>query len=83
VNSNQNEKISKSNILIYQTQNGEIKIEVRRQDATVWLTQRGMAELFQTSKQNISLHLKNVFKEKELEEDSVAKEFLTTAASAF
>jgi len=70
----------KSQILIYQTDNGETRLEVRLAEETVWLTQKGMAELFQTSKQNISLHLKNVFKEKELEEDSVVKEFLTTAA---
>ncbi len=46
---------------------------------TVWLTQARMANLFQTTKQNISLHLKNIFSEEELQEDSVVKEFLTTA----
>ncbi len=69
-----------SQILIYQSESGEIRIEVRLQDETVWLTQKGMASLFQTSKQNISLHLRNVFKERELDEDSVVKEFLTTAS---
>ena len=69
-----------SQILIYQTESGETRIEVHLQDETVWLTQKGMAALFQTSKQNIGLHLRNVFKGKELEEDSVVKEFLTTAA---
>ena len=47
---------------------------------TVWLTQMAMSELFETTKQNISLHLKNIFSEGELEEESVVKEYLTTAA---
>jgi len=46
----------------------------------VWLTQLAMSELFETTKQNISLHLKNIFSEGELEEESVVKEYLTTAA---
>jgi len=50
------------------------------EDETVWLAQAQMAELFQTTKQNISLHINNAFKEGELEEDSVVKEYLTTAA---
>ena len=56
------------------------KNEVRLEDETVWLTQAQMAELFQTSKQNVSLHTNNIFKEKELRPDSVVKESLTTAA---
>lgn len=69
-----------SQILIYQTEDGQTKIEVQLQDETVWLTQRHMAELFQTSKQNIGQHLKNIFEEGELEESSVVKKFFTTAA---
>ncbi len=65
-------------IIIYQPDQ-EVKLEVRREDETVWLTQAQMAELFQTSKQNISLHTNNIFKEKELETSSVVKESLTTA----
>ena len=57
-----------------------MKLEVRLADETVWLTQAQMAELFQTSKQNVSLHTNNIFKEKELCQDSVVKESLTTAA---
>ena len=68
-----------SQIIIYQTEAGQTKIEVRLQDETVWLTQKLMAELFQTTKQNISLHLVNIFKEGELDENSVVKDFLTTA----
>ena len=71
---------NKSQLIIYQTEAGETKIDVRFQDETVWLSQQLMAELFQTTKQNISLHTKNVFFEGELDENSVVKEFLTTAS---
>ncbi|MCF6150598.1 MAG: virulence RhuM family protein [Candidatus Kuenenia sp.] len=71
---------NKSQLIIYQAEDGKIKIDVRFQDETVWLTQQLMAELFQTTKQNISLHIKNIFEECELAEHSVVKEFLTTAA---
>ncbi len=66
--------------LVYQTQDGKLKIDVRFEGETVWLTQRQMAELFQTTKQNVSLHIQNVFSERELAEDSVVKDSLTTAA---
>jgi len=65
-----------SQIIIYQTESGETKLDVRFQDETVWLTQKLMAELFQTSSQNITIHLKNIFKESELEEKATCKEFL-------
>lgn len=68
---------NKSQIIIYQTENGETKLDVRFQDETVWLTQKLMAELFQTSVPNISMHLKNVFEEGELEEKRTIKDFLT------
>jgi len=64
-------------ILIYQTQNGQTKIDVRLEDETVWLNQNQMADLFQTSKQNISLHINNVYSEGELEEPATVKEYLT------
>jgi len=67
---------NKSQFLIYQTENGETKIDVRFQDETVWLTQKLMAELFQTSIPNINMHLNNIFEEGELEEDSTIKDFL-------
>jgi len=69
-----------SNLLIYQTQDSSTKIQVQLTDNTVWLTQADMVELFQTTKQNISLHIKNIFAEGELDENSVVKEYLTTAA---
>jgi len=71
---------SKSEVLIYQTNDHQTKIEVLLENETVWLTQSQMAELFQTTKQNISLHIINLFKEGELSESSVVKESLTTAA---
>ncbi len=69
----------KLDFLLYTGPEGNIKIEVFFQGETVWLTQQLLAELFNTTKQNVSLHLQNIFKEKELIENSVVKEFLTTA----
>ena len=65
-------------ILIYQ--DGATRLQVRLDGRTVWLTQGLIAELFQTTKQNVSLHLRNIFQEGELEADAVVKESLTTAA---
>jgi hypothetical protein len=66
-----------SEILLYQSEDGQTKIDVRLEDETVWLSQVQMAELFQTTKQNISLHIKNIFDEGELNEISSVKEYLT------
>ena len=66
-------------IVLYQP-NDNIRLEVRLQDETVWLTQQQMAELFGTSRNNITLHIGNIFKEGELEVNSVRKESLLTAA---
>ncbi|MFH1049075.1 MAG: virulence RhuM family protein [Patescibacteria group bacterium] len=70
----------KSQIIIYKAENGQIKIDARFDGETVWLTQNALAELFQTTKQNISQHIKNIFKEGELKPNSVVKNFFTTAA---
>ncbi|GAA0362367.1 virulence RhuM family protein [Alkalibacterium iburiense] len=70
---------NETDILIYQTEDGNTKIDVRLESDTVWMTQKAIAELFQSTKQNISLHIKNIFEEKELDEDSVVKFYLTTA----
>jgi hypothetical protein len=67
----------KSQFLIYQAENGVIKIDVRFEDETVWLTQQLMAELFQTTQQNISLHLQNIYDEGELDPKATHKEFLS------
>ena len=64
-------------IIIYQTEDGLTKIDVKVENETVWLSQQQMSELYNTTKQNISLHIKNIFEEDELSEDSTVKEFLT------
>lgn len=70
---------NKTDILIYQTEDGNTKIDVRLESETVWMTQKAIAELYQSTKQNISLHIKNIFEEEELDENSVVKYYLTTA----
>lgn len=67
---------SKTNMLMYQTEEGQTKINVRLEDETVWLTQKAIAELFQTTPQNITLHIKNIYEEKELTEDLTCKDYL-------
>lgn len=63
--------------LVYQTADGKLKIDVRFEGDTVWLTQQHMAELFQTTQQNISLHLQNIYEEGELQRGPTHKEFLS------
>jgi hypothetical protein len=72
--------MNSSEILLYQTEDGQTRIDVRLEEETVWLSQAQMVELFQTTKQNISLHIRNIFKEGELDEISVVKDYLTTAS---
>ncbi len=69
-----------SELLLYQSDDGTIRIQVRLEDNTVWLTQKMMAELFQTSIPNVNMHIKSIFEQGELKEDSVIKEYLTTAS---
>ena len=71
------EHMMNNQIVIYQTEDGQTQIDVRMENDTVWLTQAQMVELFQTTKQNVSLHIGNVFKEGELEKDTTVKEYLT------
>ena len=75
-----NELLPSGEILFYNNGGEKEFVSVVFQDETFWLSQKGMAELFETSKQNISLHLKNCFDEEELDKESVVKDFLTTAA---
>ena len=75
----ENELLENSDFIMYTTDDGQVEIEVRLEDENVWLTQKAMAELFNTTKQNISLHINNIFEENELNSDSVVKENLTTA----
>lgn len=66
-------------MIIYQTEDGRTKINLRAMEGTVWLTQNEMADLFDTTKQNVSLHLKNIFEDNELDEEAVVKKSLITA----
>ena len=72
--------MSTGEIIIYQSNTLSHHIEVRMEDETVWLTQLQMVALFKSTKQNISLHINNIFKEEELQENSVVKYSLTTAS---
>lgn len=71
---------SSSEVLLYQTEDGRLKIQVRLEKDTVWLTQANMVELFQSSKSNISEHIKHIFEEGELQEEAVVRNFRTTAS---
>ena len=75
-----NKDNNQGEIVIYQTDDGDTKIDVRFVDETVWLTQAQLCELYQTSKSNVSEHIKNIFEEGELEENSVVRKFRTTAS---
>ena len=68
-------------IIIYQTEDGRTKIDVKLEGETVWLTQAQLCELYQTSKSNISEHIKHIFEEGELEENAVVRKFRTTATA--
>ena len=68
-----------SELILYQTEDGLTKVEVRLLDETVWLNQAQMSELFDKDKRTISEHIKNIFNEGELQEDSVVRNFRTNA----
>ena len=67
----------KTELVIFESQNSDIKLKVNVDNETVWLSQNQMTQLFDTTKQNISLHLNNIFKEGELDKNSSVKEYLT------
>ncbi len=69
-----------SNILIYQTEDGKASVSLMAKDGSIWMNQNQLAELFDTSVANISMHITNILKEKELTDNSVIKDYLTTAA---
>ncbi len=71
---------NESDILIYQSEDGQTRIDVQLTDQTVWLTQKLMAELFQVSVPTINEHLKNIFNDLELKKESVIRKFRITAA---
>ncbi|MDO8487016.1 MAG: hypothetical protein Q7S45_01875 [Candidatus Curtissbacteria bacterium] len=74
-------KLPDNQIAFYQSPDGSVNIEVLFAEENIWLTQKKMAELFDCSTDNISLHLKNIFGEKELDKDSVTEEYSTTMTS--
>ena len=67
----------KGQFIVYEAEDGQVKIDVRLEDETVWLTQQLMADLFQTTKQNISLHIQSIFEEGELLPEATVKKYLT------
>ena len=67
-------------LIIYNTPDGRSKVALMARDGMVWLNQQSIAELFGTSIPNISIHISNIFRDKELDRDSVVKDYLTTAA---
>ena len=71
--------MEETNIIIYTTQDGRASVSLLAKDGMVWMNQGQLAELFDTSKQNISLHIANILEEKELDSTSVVKDYLTTA----
>jgi hypothetical protein len=70
-----NNRLTESEFLLYKTDNGDVKVDVCLKDENIWLTQKKMSELFETSADNISLHLKNIYADKELNENSTTEDF--------
>lgn len=75
-----NQMIPQGEIVIYQSENGNTKIDVRMENENVWLTQAQLVELYQTTKSNVSEHIKHIFEDGELDEGSVVRKFRTTAS---
>lgn len=80
VNAQNNEPMNPGEFLLYETEDGRARVECRFVASSLWLSQAAMADLFQTTKQNIAKHLKAIFSEGELAQDSVVNQWLTTAA---
>ena len=74
------DKMAENKVIIYTANDGTTKIDVKLEEETLWLTQAQMCELYQTSKSNVSEHIKHIFEEGELDKDSVVRNFRTTAA---
>ena len=72
--------MEEKNIIIYKTPDGKASVSLFAKDGSVWMNQSQLAELFDTSIPNISMHISNILKENELESNSVVKDYLTTAA---
>ena len=74
------DRMAENKVIIYTANDGTTKIDVKLEEETLWLTQAQMCELYQTSKSNVSEHIKHIFEEGELDKDSVVRNFRTTAA---
>lgn len=72
--------MKQSDIIIYNTEDGKAAVSLLAKDSNIWMNQNQLAELFDTSKQNISLHIQNILEDQELQANSVVKEYLTTAS---
>lgn len=72
--------MEQQNLIIYKTEDGRTSVALTARDGMIWLNQSQLAELFDTSTPNVSMHISNILEEKELDEISVVKDFLTTAA---
>jgi len=72
--------MQENKVIIYTTNDGKTKIDVKLEEETLWLTQAQMCELYQTSKSNVSEHIKHIFEERELDKNSVVRKFRTTAS---
>jgi len=70
------ERLPQSELVLYQTEDGRTRIQCRFENETIWLTQAQMAELFQTTPQNVTLHLKSIFEDGELQEEATCKDYL-------
>lgn len=69
-----NQSLKRGELILYKTEDGFIEVQLRAFDGTVWLTQREISELFDTSKDNVSLHLKNIYSEGEIQEKATTEE---------
>lgn len=68
---------SKGEVILYKASDGSMALDVKLEEETVWLTQAQLAKLFGQTKQTVSMHIRNVYKEKELEKNSTVREYLT------
>ena len=71
-----NELNEQNNFIMYKTDDGQVDIEVKLEDENVWLTQKSMAELFEITRNNITMHIKNIFEDGELQEKTIKQNFI-------
>lgn len=74
---------AEQNVIIYHTEDGKVCVSLMAQDGNVWMNQKQLAELFDTSLPNVNMHISNILKDRELDDKSVIKEYLITALRIF